>query len=369
MRYKIFITVIWLGLPFISVGQWYLGSGYQHGYNLPLYDDSPETNRSSPFAHLSIRYESEGRFDLLEQLYNNPTISFQLAYQNLGNDAVMGNAITFLPDFKFPWKKGKRTSLFWSGGVGVGWVDKPFDKASNPTNEAIGTHLNIYAQAHINFEYRINNSWLFSAEAGFHHMSNSFFAFPNLGVNIPSGGVSLYRRITPPRSDYQRNILTSEQIEANTPWKPFVRMIYGVTERAYDGPYFAVYGIGLGVSRKIKIHRLVSLGAEYMFDESRYAFLTHVNGKESNEEFQKSSRYLVFAGHEYLMKHFSLVTEVGIYLTRQFDRQSIISTKAGFNFYPLNNLTRWKNQFSVGAYIRGYFLRADFFEISVNYRV
>ena len=348
--------------------QWYLGAGYQHGYNLPLYDRSPETTRSSPFAHISLRYESQGLFGIVEQIYGNPTMSIQLGLQNLGNDDVMGNAFTIHPDFKFPLKQWRRWSWLWSGGLGLGWVTEPFDKATNPENQALGTHVNIYAQIQMNLEYRLSEDWIICAEGGMHHLSNSFFSYPNLGVNIPSGGLSLYRRIGE-KKDREDNVYSPTEYDQKTPWRPFVRVIYGVTERAFDGPYFAVYGAGAGVTKKFRIHQQLTVGAEYLFDESRYNFLIHVNGKETGEEFNRASRYVLFVGHEYLIKHFSFLTEFGVYLKKQYDRQSLISTKAGFAIYPFNNLTKWKNQLSVGAYIRAYFLRADFFEIALNYRV
>ncbi len=343
--------------------------GYQHGYNIPVYDLSPKTEKSSSYLTLGLRYRSSGDFPILERLYGQVDFSIQAIYQNLGNDEVMGDAYAFLPDVRFRVKEWRRSRLLFGGGLGLGATTKPYDKIDNPTNQALGTILNIYAQMHLEYAHQLSDQWMLSAELGMHHLSNSFFSYPNLGVNIPSAGFSLHHRLNYGVKEKQPQEDWFESVPASTKWRPFVRGVYGVTERGFDGPYYAVYGGSLGLWKKLDIHRIVLLGGEYLFDESSHFFLSRAKGEESAEVTRLSTRWSVVAGHEYLFGYMSFVTEVGVYLSDHFNRQSRFSTKIGLNFFPMNVLFKPRHQVALGAFVRAYGLRADFFEVNLSYRL
>lgn len=354
--------------PILVFGQLYFGGGYQHSYNLPIYDLSPPTTQSSPFVHVDIKYRGQGHFPILESLYGQIDFNIQAYYQDLGNPKVMGYAIGILPDVRFRLKDWENSRLSFGGGLGIGYTNNPYDKATNPDNQALGTPMNIYAQIHLDYLYQLNRQWLIGAELGIHHLSNSFFSYPNLGVNIPAAGFSLYYKLKDLEDRRTNEDLLSEAIY-KTPWRPFVRGVFGVTERGFDGPHYAVYGASLGINKKFAANEVLLLGGEYLFDESSYYFLSRAKGEESDEVRRQSQRWMVFIGHEYLFGHLSLVTEAGVYLTKNYNQQSIVSTKIGLNFYPFNNIFRYKHQVAIGAFIRAYFLRADFFEINLSYRL
>ena len=365
MCIRLGITVSLILLAFMVHGQIMMGVHYQHGYNVPVYTLSPETERWSPFVAVDLRWKESRGLPLIREFYGAPDIHIHAFFQNLGNDDVMGYALGFVPEIMFSLGGRGRSSWYGGGGLGAAWTNKPFDKADNATNQALGTPWNIYAQAHIRYHYTLNKDWELTAEFGIHHMSNSFFSYPNLGVNIPSAGLGLYYVMSRPDPDaYEKPDLVEK-----TRWRPFVRGIYGITERAFDGPKFAVLGFGAGMYKWIAPHRSVSLGGEYMFDESNFYFVSRASGNPGEETRDQARRYMLFAGHEYYFGYFSLLTEAGVYLTKHYNRQSAISTKVGLNFYPFNNFFKKRHQLSVGAFIRAYFLRADFFELSVNYRI
>jgi hypothetical protein len=366
---KKYATALMLMLLCISpmFGQMYVGAGYQLGYHVPIYDQSPPTDRLSPYAYVALRYRSSGRYPTMESLYGQVDYSIQVFYQNLGNDEVMGTAFGVLPDVRFRLKDWTYGRLSFGGGLGFGYTSKPFDKAFNPTNQALGTALNFYAQMHLDYTTYLSDNWMLSAELGIHHMSNSFFSYPNLGVNIPSAGIGLYYNLGLEEKKKQQEI--GPDVIRKTNWRPFIRGVYGITEKGFDGPHFSVAGGSIGIYKKIDIHRIVMFGGEYLFDESSYFFLQRAKGEDSEEVRRLSRRWMLFTGHEYLFGHFSLVTEAGLYLTEQYNRQHIISTKVGLNFYPWNSLFKNKHQLAIGGFIRAYFLRADFFEINLSYRL
>jgi len=354
-----------LFVSFTGFGQQYWGATYVHGYNIPAYSESPKTVRTSPYFSLFYKAKTKSDSSILGRYYGGPDLNLHAYYQNLGNDDIMGFSLGVVPEIRF--QVGKKASSRWFGGMGLGlgWVNRPWDKVNNPKNTALGTPWNIYAQAAIEYQWPVHPQLLMHFEFAVHHMSNSFFSFPNLGVNIPSIGVG-FSYLNKPflRSSH----LDEKKMVLKTGIRPFIRLIYGITERGFDGPKFGVYGAGIGLRKAFRPHQTVLLGGEYMFDESNYFFVKRASGSEDIGR-EKAQRYLIFLGHEYHFGYLSFVTEAGVYLSQQFNRQSIFSTKAGFEFFPFHNFYRKKHQFSVGVYIRAYGLRADFFEINANYRI
>ncbi len=369
---KSFSFIAFFLLTLQAFSQWSPGIGADLGYNLPLYMRSPETTTLSPSVSAILRYDSDGRYGLTEELYGYPTFQLALTYQGLGNPEVMGDAMNLLPELLFPIREGDKSRWLVGGGLGFGWAFKPFDKISNPDNQALGTHGNIFAKLHLDYNFQLSEDYSMSTVLSLQHYSNSFFSFPNLGLNMPTIGIHVHR------SPFRKKARELGQIGGETPvdavnvrsrWRPTIRLIYGITERNYDGPYYGVYGIGLGIWKRASRKRGYVIGAEYLFDESAYTFLTHVRGETSHREFEESTRLLVFGGHEFYMGYIGVVSELGIYITEQYNRQSVISAKMGLNIYPMNNLRKSKHLLSIGAYIRSYFLRADFFELALNYRI
>ena len=366
------VGILILISSYLAHGQWSPGIGLDLGYNLPLYTRSPETTTLSPSISALLKYESDGRYGLMEKLYNYPTFQLSLSLQGLGNPKVMGNAMNLLPELLFSIGENERSKWLLGGGLGFGWAFKPFDKVTNPENQALGSHGNIYAKLHIDYHIRLSAHYSMSTVLSLQHYSNSFFSFPNLGLNMPAIGVVFYSdrfRESVKKIDNETLEAYDSDRKERSKWRPTIRLIHGITERSYDGPHYAVYGLGLGIWKRTTPIRGYVLGAEYLFDESSYTFLTHVRGRTSHKEFREASRLLVFGGHEFYMGYLGFVTELGIYLSEQYNRQSVISAKIGLNFYPINNFKNSKHLLSIGAYIRAYFLRADFFELALNYRI
>ncbi len=103
----------------------------------------------------------------------------------------------------------------------------------------------------------------------------------------------------------------------------------------------------------------------------------------SGNEKQKSYAFLFAAGHEFLLGHFSLLAQGGVYLYNPFYRdeykefyngdtkakiKTYITAKLGVQYYIKNITLKDKHQLYVGSYIKTNFGQADFFETGLGWQ-
>lgn len=75
-------------------------------------------------------------------LYNFPMTGFSYRLINFGNKEKIGLAHCLYPQIVFPLLKHPHLALLARTGVGLGYVEKPFDPETNYKNLTIGSHLN-----------------------------------------------------------------------------------------------------------------------------------------------------------------------------------------------------------------------------------
>ncbi|MDX1446831.1 acyloxyacyl hydrolase, partial [Lishizhenia sp.] len=129
-----------------------------------------------------------------QKLLNHPRFGLELIGTSLGNQNVLGKGAAALYYVDVPLLPGKIYPSIY-GGIGLGWVEKIYDVADNPKNNAMGTHLNAAIRLGLNFNYDFRRT---NVQLGIHmmHFSNGATKMPNLGVNLPyvQLGVTRYFR-------------------------------------------------------------------------------------------------------------------------------------------------------------------------------
>lgn len=126
--------------------------------------------------------------------YGFPRIGISFSYFNLNNDKQLGKAFSLYPYLNIR-VFGREKFLFrFKPGLGMGYIEKPFDAENNFKNIAIGSHINIFFSFLFESEWRINKNLGISLGANFHHFSNTGFKSPNLGINIPTLEAGVFHR-------------------------------------------------------------------------------------------------------------------------------------------------------------------------------
>jgi hypothetical protein len=147
-----------------------------------------------------------------EYSHHYPFLGFAFAYNNLGNDSILGRAYSLLPFIEIPIAGGKNLisgstgfSASFRVGSGLAWLTKHYDVVENPTNNVIASSVNDITQFTFTGQYKASDEFTFTIGGSFTHYSTGAVRVPNLGINIPSARFGIRYQPKPyARSEYLR---------------------------------------------------------------------------------------------------------------------------------------------------------------------
>ncbi len=334
------------------------------GYSLANHPDFPEVNQPAYYGNIGFLYNTKFSTKGWANAYRYPIVGVELAFQTLGNQEVLGQAIGLAPTLSpMLWRK-EQFSIQLKLGLGAAYLTRPFDKIDNPENTVLGAKGSAYVLAFLNGEWHIKKRYALLMGLGITHYSNGSISNPNLGANVPTFYIAhrfLYKK---KEFEWKENQQINFNCNYNKKIRPWIRASYGLTEKSLDGPRYPVGVGGVGVHRSLSCINRISIGVEYIYHRGNEQFLKH-NEDESAEE--EAWRLVAFAGHEFLFGQLGVIGEAGIYLREHFGQRSRFSTKIGLNFYPRNHFKHPKHQPYIGAHIRAYGGEAEFIEMVTGY--
>lgn len=346
--------------------QYALELNYQFGTNIAIHPKYPAIENYSHTGEITLLQHSQAN-KIWTILYGQPTVAYSFAYQTLGNEAILGNAYSFVPSLEFKLFKLNRLDMKVRLGWGGGIMTKKYDSFYNKENIVIGSNFNACVSLRALFRYRILEAIHLQIGGGITHYSNGGFTNPNLGVNIPFAQIGIqYSFQKPAVSDSLSKQLIGQLPNLNQSFRPFVQIGLGLTETASTrGPKYPIYSIALGVSRLMTRISKLSLSIEYLYNTSPYAF-DRQNGAVDLKHLNYA-RFSISATHEFLFGHWGLVTGLGAYMNKHKYQRSVLLTKVGFNFYLQNYFKKIKHQLWLGCHVRAYAGEAEFVEVLLGY--
>ena len=143
-----------------------------------------------------------------EQYWNFPSFGIGAGFVNLGNNALLGNAVFAYPYASIPLVDNE--VLRWNIKIGAGlayltktWIDADTTRGVDVStaNSAISFPINFYLNGSTLLEFLTKTPLGFFAELGFSHMSNGSFRNPNFGLNFLYAKVGANYRFI---NDYNR---------------------------------------------------------------------------------------------------------------------------------------------------------------------
>jgi len=123
-----------------------------------------------------------------EKLYGNPKTGLSFWIADLGNPEQLGTAMSLSPFVRFHFVDRKKFSLDLKIDIGLGYIQKPFDRIENHKNMAIGSRFNGFLALGAFPQYAFGK-FKVNGLLAFNHFSNGGFRSPNLGINIVTAGL------------------------------------------------------------------------------------------------------------------------------------------------------------------------------------
>jgi hypothetical protein len=284
-----------------------------------------------------------------EKIYVYPTLGINYSFFNLGDELHLGHGHTFYPFILFPVTRNPRLQLNIRYGVGIGYVDKTFDRLNNYKNQGLATHFNAIFAVHASLFVKLASRTFFQATAGITHFSNGSIDIPNLGINIAtlSGGFSYFI------GQKKKIDRTPAELKLKK-WHGSV-MLTGSVKKVYPpgGPRYLAGSLSLLESMRVKKKSAFGIAADLFYDNSIHARL-----KQDSVDYSGAADQLrmgLAGSYELIVSDLSLLLQVGGYLHTKIKTDGTIYSRFGIRYAIAKN-------YFVCFNLKTHFAKADFFE-------
>ncbi|RMG64326.1 MAG: acyloxyacyl hydrolase [Bacteroidetes bacterium] len=298
-------------------------------------------------------------------LHHLPRLGWSVMMLDYVNPEVLGRAWSLVPFIDAFFLRRERLRLGMRVGFGLGWLDHPYDRLTNPGNNAIGSAINNTTMLSLLGQVRVAPHWWLRAGGTLSHNSNARLQVPNLGLNTAKLRLGLAYAITPDRP-----------VQAAAPLPPARRPV-GITlrtglayveEKVPEGPKYPVHVLAAYLDYPLSPKSRLLGGFEAAFDRGIQAFFLD-NDIPKGPGNQQPWRYSAIVGHELLIGRVGVMTQTFVYLNDPFSDRDSWGFKLGPQVY-LHPPTRQPaaNAF-LGVYLKAHRAIADYAELVLGVRM
>ncbi len=284
-----------------------------------------------------------------------PDVGVTLLHMRLSY-AELGEAYGAIPYLSLlDIKRGKFT-FEASGGMGLAYLNNPWNRTENRKNEMIGSHLNLAVTLQTNISYAITKRWLLMGGLAFTHFSNAGTQKPNLGVNIPSSfvGIRFSGQETPEYSEQQKITLVEQRRELILLASGFVNQ-FDVLNTPRLALTTALEAGFYSNSRRSRLHTSFDLfynkELEDFYKAEQIAFTT-------GDLYQVG----LSGGYSRIIGNLSVYLGMGVYVFAHELPSLSIYNRIGLRY---NVAERW----FINGTVKTHLFVADYFELGLGYRI
>jgi len=324
----------------------------------------PTITEPSHFYSLSFIKSTTGNKQW-QQLFNYPDLVFDLTYANFGDSEIFGDALSaYISLNQSKYNHKLRLTRHWRYGFGVGYLNKPFHQINNPTNNVIGSEVNLTMKLAYGYEYRLQTNLGLSLMAIASHHSNGRVELPNLGINVLGLklGLKYYSQAKQDlvKHDFKQQIDKKPKLQIN------IGFARSELSAPINGPKYPVYIIGLFGQHRTSLKSKWLYGIEASYFESTHRFILN-NQSHQEKEFLTSSRLSPYVGYEHIIGQLGIVGMLGAYAYGPFKVEAPISTKMGFKYYVLPTENRFSKEIFIAGYLKAHYAKAEYLEVNLGY--
>ena len=259
-----------------------------------------------------------------QQYWGYPTYGIGFYSASFGPADTLGEPSALYVFYGGPMKRWNRLGIFYEMGVGVSYDFVKYDPITNPSQDIIGSTVNVYLSARFYLQYRINRRLDASIGLDLTHFSNGNTRTPNMGLNIYGPNFALRYNINPVRM-YTRKIdkdykppLRPEFVKKEKPpveKSNFVHLFVAgagktTNKQLYDGPTYFCGTISADYTRQYSHIARWGAGLDFFYDSSLRENFEDTQAVPFNDMMQLG----VHVGNELLITRINFITQFGYYL-------------------------------------------------------
>jgi hypothetical protein len=232
---------------------------------------------------------------------------------------------------------------------GLGWVQKTYNKITNPENLLLSQKLNTHSNLSWQNEIRLSSHHFVSTTVSLYHLSNAKMSLPNLGINIPSLSVG-YRYAF--NGETKKPVIINDSLNRKLFCQVF--LTGGVKQmQVPDSSYYFAQILSAEAGKQITYSSTLAAGISITHDESvkTDTLVKHLGSV-------KNSQVALYVSYEYHFGRLSIPVQFGTFI---YNSNSKLLESVGVR-YKISD--HWIAEFLLKAHLH----RADMAHFGVGYR-
>ncbi|MEX1383936.1 acyloxyacyl hydrolase [Lutibacter sp.] len=313
---------------------------------------------------------------------NLSTTGVAAYYSSLGNNEVVGNAVSILPFVEI--NLNKQATFSAKFGLGASYFTKKYHPENNALNTAVSTNFTWAFLTSIYYNFQLKNERLLKIGVGYFHHSNGHTQLPNSGLNSALASISTSFELKKKYINADSNIGLKSNLKKYT---KFYEVRYGQGIQKFIDHKSSIKVInsleikgGLFYKDILKF----STGITYSFYQHYYDYIKEYEVEPYfNNPFLNASNIYVSVGIEALFGNIGIDWEGGLNVHKPFYKEHYILEeealdniyklkkvflgKLGLKLYAINTFKKPKSNFYIGTHIKSNLSQADYTELSIGF--
>lgn len=330
-----------------------LGAGLQHGFIFAHSEEVENTRGSRPTGLEAVISWQRIDSAVWSLCHCYPRRGFLLAYQDYDN-RVLGKSVTLATFLEPTYRIGHRSFFAFKGAMGLSYLTRPFDSASNPSNRSYSTTINGYLQVGVGLWVRLGSQWWLNPSISYQHVSNGGMKEPNKGINWPTAGLALSYQ--PAAGPYYRGQRPQAKLWKARPLR-YDLTLFGTARRNVneqgESQRMALLGLATQVGKQVGRINMLLAGLEASRDEE-------LRTKLKQDSLAASPVTIgLTVGHEFLLGRFLFSQKLGLYVFDQTPYHDLLYHRWTFLYRP--------GRLGVGFSLKAHRHVADYLDVRLSY--
>ncbi|HOK98303.1 MAG TPA: acyloxyacyl hydrolase [Bacteroidales bacterium] len=336
----------------IEYNPFYLGVRTYYGFIIPHSESIRSISYSRPRG---VGIEA-GWIALGQRVWDHcfcyPRVGFNFYFTDFNNHDILGRAYAMLFYVEPSFTVLRRMYLSYRFGMGIAFMDTPYDSIRNPRNLFYSTYLSFPLQAAISLNVRVTDRFVFRLGFHYEHISNGGLKQPNKGINYPTAGIGvnyLVDKLMVPTRDKISHTLYPDFFQMNLVLSGTAKTIANNESSRYF-----IYGLLLEVQKKIARINALSVGTDVTIDYSLKETLRRAN---LNDDYKRVG---ILTGHNLLIGRIVFYQKLGVYVYSPYKAKDPVYQRYGLLYRTTKNT-------SIGIDLKAHRHVADFLDVRLAY--
>jgi hypothetical protein len=282
-----------------------------------------EEQFNDPYKAIELRfgYQLTGT-KLWAQHHHYPKYGLGMHYSDLvkdKSDTVVGNPFSLFAFYSAPLARFGRFTLASDMSVGLSYTGLIYDPVTNPYNDVIASHINLYLDLNLNLSAMLTQRLGLYAAYGLTHYSNGRMQMPQKGVNNWGLTLGMHYLLAEPVSEFFYMEAPEFKETESIQLMYAVGIVEGVVTDTREELQFFTSSFAVDYAYQFSPRSAVTFGLDVFYDGS---LERAIRGIPPEDVTTWQQMYLgSHMGYHYIIDRFTVLVNLGTYFRQHsYDR-------------------------------------------------